>query len=158
MIEVKVMKVFFDFVSASAMVILTSKDGGRVMPIWIGVFEAQAIQSALDGESFKRPMTHDLLKNVITASGGKLDYVLIADVRDNTFYSRIYIERGGSQTDIDARPSDALCMAVKTGAKVYVADKIYDKFEPKDVFEKKLKNDFYSMFLGSINKNELKKA
>ncbi len=158
MIEVEVMKVFFDFVSASAMVILTNKDRDRVMPIWIGVFEAQAIQSALDGESFKRPMTHDLLNSVIIASGGKLDYVLVSKVIDNTFYSRIYIERGGVQTDIDARPSDALCMAVKTGAKIYVADKIFDKFEQKDEFEKKLKNDFYSMFLGSINKNELKKA
>jgi len=158
MIEVEVQRVFFDFVSASAMVILSSKDKVKVMPIWVGVFEAQAIQSALGGESFKRPMTHDLLKNIIIASGGKLDYVLISKVIDNTFYSRIFIERGGVRTDIDARPSDALCMAVKTGAKIFVADKIYDKFEPREGFEKKLKNDFYSMFLGSINKNELKKA
>ncbi|MBA3066080.1 bifunctional nuclease family protein [bacterium] len=158
MIEVEVMRVFFDFVSASAMVILVNKEGDKVMPIWIGVFEAQSIQSALDGESFKRPMTHDLLKNVIAASGGKLDYVLISKVIDNTFYSRIYIERLGAETDIDARPSDALCMAVKTGAKIFVDDRIYDKFEPRVDFEKKLKNDFYSMFLGSINKNELKKA
>ncbi|MEA2081814.1 MAG: bifunctional nuclease family protein [Elusimicrobiota bacterium] len=158
MIEVDVQRVFFDFVSASAMVILVNKDNNRVMPIWIGVFEAQAIQSALEGESFKRPMTHDLLKNIIDASGGKLDHILISKVMDNTFYSRIYIERGGVQTDIDSRPSDSLCMAVKSGAKIYVADKIYDKFEPREEFEKKLKSDFYSMFLGSMNKNELKKA
>ena len=83
------MRVFFDFVSASAMVILITKDQSRVMPIWIGIFEAQAIQSALDGESFKRPMTHDLLKNVIQASGGKVDRVLISGIMDNTFYSSI---------------------------------------------------------------------
>jgi len=156
--EVDVMRVFFDFVSASAMVILITKDQSRVMPIWIGVFEAQAIQSALDGESFKRPMTHDLLKNVIQASGGKVDHVLVSEVMDNTFYSSIYIDRAGAETEMDARPSDSLCIAVKTGAKIYVSDQIYDKFEERELFEKKLKSDFYSMFLESINKNELKKA
>ncbi|MDO9513886.1 MAG: bifunctional nuclease family protein [Elusimicrobiota bacterium] len=156
--EVEVMRVFFDFVSASAMAILITKDKSRVMPIWIGVFEAQAIQSALDGESFKRPMTHDLLKNVINASGGRVDYILISKVVDNTFYSSIYIERAGSQTEIDARPSDSICIAVKTGAKVYVADPLYDKFEERESFEKKLKSDFYSMFLESVNKDELRKA
>lgn len=156
--EVNVMRVFFDFVSASAMVILVSQDNRRVMPIWIGVFEAQAIQSALEGESFKRPMTHDLLNNVIQASGGRVERVLISEVIDNTFYSSIYIERGGAETEIDARPSDAICIAVKTGAKVYVSERIYDKFEEREVFEKKLKSDFYSMFLESINESDLKKA
>ncbi|PIV19261.1 MAG: hypothetical protein COS41_01490, partial [Elusimicrobia bacterium CG03_land_8_20_14_0_80_50_18] len=72
--------------------------------------------------------------------------------------SSIYIDRAGAETEMDARPSDSLCIAVKTGAKIYVSDQIYDKFEERELFEKKLKSDFYSMFLESINKNELKKA
>ncbi len=158
MIEVFVDRVFFDFLSASAMVILTNEKKDRVLPIWIGIFEAQAIQAALDGEDFKRPLTHDLLKNIIKSTGGKVTYILISDLRDGTFYSRIYISSRVMTTDIDARPSDAICLALKFGSKIYVAEKIYKLFEDRSEFEKKLQNDFYNLFLKNVSKEDLKKA
>ncbi|PIU19088.1 MAG: hypothetical protein COT16_00130 [Elusimicrobia bacterium CG08_land_8_20_14_0_20_44_26] len=158
MIEVDVLRVFFDFVSASAIVILVNKEQDKVLPVWIGVFEAQAIQAALDGEAFDRPLTHDLLKNIVDSTGGKVKYVLITDVINNTFYSRIYIERFGDVIDVDARPSDAICLAIKSGGKIYVSKDIYDKFEKREDFERKLKEDFYNLFLSNINKDDLKKA
>ncbi|MCD6412574.1 MAG: bifunctional nuclease family protein [Elusimicrobia bacterium] len=158
MIEVSVDRVFFDFLSASAMVILTNKEKDKVLPIWIGIFEAQAIQAALAGEDFKRPLTHDLLKNVIRASGGKVSHVLISDLREGTFFSRIYIASRVLTTDIDARPSDAICLAVKFGSKIYVAEKIYKLFEDRVDFEKKLRSDFYNLFLKNVSKEDLKKA
>lgn len=158
MIEVEVLRVFFDFVSASAMVILINKEKNKVMPIWIGIFEAQAIQSAIEADEFRRPLTHDLLKNAIIALGGEVKYILITDISDNTFYSRIYIKKGGELTDIDSRPSDAICLAMKSKSKVFVSDKIYGMFEDRKVFEKKLREDFYNLFLSNINKEDLKKA
>lgn len=158
MIEVEVLRVFFDFVSASAMVILINKEKNKVMPIWIGIFEAQAIQSAIEADEFRRPLTHELLKNVITALSAEVKHILITDIADNTFYSRIYIKKGEELVDIDSRPSDAICLAVKSKRKVFVSDKVYGMFEDRKVFEKKLREDFYNLFLSNINKEDLKKA
>ena len=158
MVEVEVLRVFFDFVSASAMVILMNREKDRVLPIWIGIFEAQAIQSAIESEEFRRPLTHELLKSVIYALNGKVKYILITDVVDNTFYSRVFLEKGGALLDIDSRPSDAICLAMKSKSKVFVSEKIYGMFEAREIFEKKLKEDFYNLFLNNINKDDLKKA
>jgi len=158
MIEVEVLRVFFDFVSASAMVILINKEKNKVMPIWIGIFEAQAIQSAIEADEFRRPLTHELLKNVIAALGAEVKRILITDIADNTFYSRIYIKKGEKFVDIDSRPSDAICLAVKSKSKIFVSDKIHGMFEDRNVFEKKLREDFYNLFLSNINKEDLKKA
>ena len=158
MIEVNILRVFFDFISASAMVIVASLDGKKVLPIWVGVFEAQAIQAAIDGEAFKRPLTHDLLYNVITASGGNVEYIMISEVNDNTFYSRIYIKIRDALIDIDSRPSDAVCVAIKIKSKIYVSKEIFAIFEERPQFERKLKDDFYNLFLKNVNKEELKKA
>ena len=158
MVEVEILRVFFDFVSASAMVILMNKEKNRVLPIWIGIFEAQAIQSAIESEDFKRPLTHELLKSVITALNGKVKYILITDVVNNTFYSRVFLEKGRAVLNIDSRPSDAICLAMKSKSKVFVSDKIYEMFDDRKIFEKKLKEDFYNLFLNNINKEDLKKA
>jgi len=158
MIEVKVLKVLFDFTTASAVVFLSDMEEKKVLPIWIGLFEAQAIQAALRGEIFSRPLTHDLLKNVIESSGGKLKYVLIHKVEHNTYFSRIFVDISGAVIDIDARPSDAICLALKSGAKICVSKEIYQKFEDILQMEEKMKKDFVSNFLKSIDKEDLKKA
>lgn len=158
MVEVEVLKVFFDFVTASAVVILKDKEFKKVLPIWIGLFEAQAIQSALNKEVLPRPFTHDLLKNVIESSGGSIKYVHIHKIDNNTYYSRIFIDRGGDITDIDARPSDAICLALKFGSPIYVSEEIYKLFEEVEEFEEKMKKNFTSSFLQSLKKDDLKKA
>ncbi|MCD6422636.1 MAG: bifunctional nuclease family protein [Elusimicrobia bacterium] len=158
MIEVKVLKVLFDFTTASAVVFLSDMEEKKTLPIWIGLFEAQAIQAALRGEVFSRPLTHDLLKNVIESSGGKLKHILIHKLEHNTYFSRIFVDRGGAIIDIDARPSDAICLALKSSAKIYVSREIYEKFEDILKMEEKMKQDFVSSFLKSIDKDDLKKA
>lgn len=105
-------------------VILT--DGARKLPILIGPFEAQAIYLPLKGSTADRPMTHDLAKVIIDRLGGQLKAVIIDDLWNDTFYSRLLIQAGKNEVEIDARPSDAIALAVRFGCPVLVADSVLD--------------------------------
>ncbi|REL38370.1 hypothetical protein DYD21_06300 [Rhodohalobacter sp. SW132] len=107
--------------------ILTEKSGGRRLPIIIGTFEAQAI--ALELESIKppRPMTHDLVKNIIMSFDTAIDYVLINELSEGTFFAKLVFNRGDEKIEIDARPSDAIAVAIRFGASIFVHTSVLDE-------------------------------
>lgn len=115
-----------DRTTNSPVVILQEKDGSRVLPIWIGHGEASAIAMELAGVKFSRPLTHDLLKQVIIGLGGDLRKVLITSVRDNTYYAELHIYREEDVVQVDARPSDSIAVALRLKAPIYTSAELLD--------------------------------
>ncbi len=105
-------------------VILRESEGERILPIWIGPGEAQAIRRMLAGESFPRPLTHDLVVLVVEGMRAKVARVVIADLRENTFFASIFIERESEVLSLDARPSDSIAVALRARAPIYVNEKL----------------------------------
>jgi uncharacterized protein len=103
------------------------------IPIWIGLVEASAIATQLEGIQLSRPMTHDLLKSVLQALGGNLKRIVVCDLRENTFYALLYLERDGRLLEVDARPSDALALALRTGSEIFVARKVIERSQVLDM-------------------------
>jgi hypothetical protein len=123
MIEMQVGGLGFDPRNLSPLVLLRDAEELNFLPIWIGVFEAAAIAMELQGVQPPRPMTHDLLKNVIDNLGGKIQRIVINDIKDGTFYALIEVEnKEGKMLDLDARPSDAIALAVRSHSPVFVSE------------------------------------
>ncbi len=108
------------------MVILKERYGSRHLPIVVGPFEGKAISMALSGETFSRPLTHDLLYNVIETLGARIEKVVINDLVDGTFYARLILNREGEVYSIDARPSDAMALALKAKAPIFASSTVMD--------------------------------
>ena len=125
MIEVKVWNLAVDEKHQFPVVILQSLDESKRLPIWIGSPEASAIALEMGGKKFQRPLTHDLLVSILNGLGAKVRRVEITDLRENTFYAKIYVEANGELLAIDARPSDSLVVALKTKARIYVAPHLF---------------------------------
>ncbi len=126
MIEVAIDSIRVSLVSPQRVVLLRELRGNRLLPIWIGPHEAEAIQYALHEVEVARPMTHDLLKNVFHALGARVLRVEVVKLQDNVFYGNIVAEVGGRVVNIDARPSDALALAVRTHVPILVAKEVMD--------------------------------
>lgn len=127
MIELNVYSMLYSLLSRHRVVLLKESEGERYLPIWIGMFESEAIAMRLQGTAVPRPLTHDLLVNVVTEMGGVIQYVVINDLNDSTFYARLAIERGGELQLVDSRPSDAIALAVRTSVPIYVEESVMDK-------------------------------
>jgi len=127
LIELAIDSVQVSLISNQRVVLLREQDADRYLPIWIGPFEAEAIALELGGASIARPQTHDLLRNVIQELGGRVSYILINDLSSNTFYARIVMEINGEITDIDSRPSDAIALAVRFKAPVFVSEEVMER-------------------------------
>jgi len=115
-----------DPVTKTPIVILKDVDNKLNLPIWIGLVEATAMATELEGIKMARPMTHDLLKNVIVETGGEVECIEVTDLRDNTYYALIYLNLGGRRIVIDSRPSDAISLALRTKSPIYVAKKVLE--------------------------------
>ena len=116
-----------DPVSNSPIVVLKDEDEKFFLPIWVGIFEANAIALQLENVSTPRPMTHDLLKNMIGELEGRVTRIVINDLRDSTFFAQIRILTGGKTLEVDARPSDAIALALRTEAPIFVAQAVLDQ-------------------------------
>jgi bifunctional DNase/RNase len=125
--EVNIASMAIDPTSNTPIIILKSVKGDQAVPIWIGLLEATSIASALRDIKFDRPMTHDLFKNFIDNLEMAVSKVEVCDLKDNTFYARIYFVSKNNSFDMDARPSDAIAIALRFGAPIYVDDKIFEK-------------------------------
>ncbi len=125
-------------------ILLKEIDGNRRLPIIIGHFEAQAIALEMEGIKPPRPMTHDLLKNIIDNLGGTVIEIFINELRENTFHAKIIIDVSGLTNEIDARPSDAMALAVRTDAPIYVAESVMEaaSFIPSDEPEQEVSDSF----------------
>jgi len=116
--------VSFDMVGKQPIVLLKTVDGNKFLPIWIGHPEAAAILMKLQGASTPRPMTHDLLSEVLEQMDAKCERVSVTELRDNTFYAQIVLRANGDEHEIDSRPSDAIALAVRVNAPIFAADEV----------------------------------
>ncbi len=130
--RMKVAGLTIDPFTHSPIMILKDDDTGDTLPIWIGPLEATAIASELESIQFSRPMTHDLFRNVLTALGVKLTAIEICDLQDNTFYALLHLEAGGKELIIDSRPSDAIALALRLKAPIFVAEEVLEKSSQSD--------------------------
>jgi len=126
-VEVRVAHLGLDRKSNSPVVILQEKGGERVLPIWIGPSEAHAIAMELAGMKFQRPLTHDLLKQVIVGLGGQLRRVVITTVRDNTYFAELHIHRADDVIHVDARPSDSIAVALRLQAPIFTSPELLER-------------------------------
>jgi bifunctional DNase/RNase len=126
-IKMNIRGLMIDPVSNMPIIILKDPDGDAVLPIWVGIFEANAIAMQLEKIASPRPMTHDLLRNVIEGLDVSIDRVEITDLKDNTFFALIHLNRGGETLTIDARPSDAMALALRADAPIFVGQAVLDK-------------------------------
>ena len=120
MIEMKVMGIALDTRTGSPIVVLHDIDNRKALPIWIGSAEASAIIRKIENISVSRPMTHDLIIQIVEQLGGKIDRIEINDVEKETYYANIYLVKGDEELVIDARPSDAIAIAIRVDAPIYV--------------------------------------
>jgi bifunctional DNase/RNase len=127
MIRVTVDSIRVSLLTQHRVVVLRETESRRYLPIWIGPFEADAIALALQGHEPQRPMTHDLLKSVFGELGAAITYILVNDIHDSTFYARIVVEQGSRTIEIDARPSDAIALAVRSDVPIYVEQHVLDR-------------------------------
>lgn len=123
-IEMKVKNLAFDLSKSGAMVFLEEMKGKRILPIWIGIFEANAIALELRKISTARPMTHDLILNIIKGFEGEVIKIVVTELRDNTFYATIHINTKDGEVEIDSRPSDAIAVALRVGSSIYVVEEV----------------------------------
>jgi bifunctional DNase/RNase len=124
MVEVKIAGIQVNLMSQQRVVLLKEVNADRYLPIWVGPCEAEAINIKLQQVEFARPLTHDLLKNVIEALGGQVERIVVTALREDTFYARIFIAVGDGEVEIDSRPSDAMALAVRVPVPLYVADEV----------------------------------
>ena len=122
-----------DPLTNSPIVILKEIDGERTLPIWIGLLEATAIASELEGIKFSRPMTHDLLKSIIDRIDAEVNKVEVCELKNNTYYALIHLTHEGKEISIDARPSDALALSLRMNAPIFVAEEVISKSKQIDL-------------------------
>ena len=124
MVHTRIASVLMDPNSGLPVVVLIETGGPRALPIVIGVVEAEAIALALQNVKLPRPRTHDLLKNMMSDLGGRLERVVVSDLQDSTFFATLHIRRGRNVVTVDSRPSDAIALAARTGAQIYVEEEV----------------------------------
>jgi bifunctional DNase/RNase len=132
-VRMKVFGLTIDPLTNSPIMILKDMEGDKTVPIWIGLLEATAIASELENIKFSRPMTHDLMKNLMDHLGVKLAKVEICDLRDNTFFALMYMILQGKEFSVDARPSDAIALALRAEAPIYVEEQVILKSKDVDL-------------------------
>ena len=142
MIPVKVKEVVLDQ-THNPLLLLVDLDEENVLPVGIGFWEAQAIVLKLQGNLVPRPMTHDLMSSLCDTLGASLNKIVINDIQDNTFYAELYLDRNGNEIIVDARPSDAVALALTIGSPIYITDKVAAyTMSVDDLVEEKGLDDF----------------
>lgn len=164
MIQVEIESVRMSLLSQHRLVVLKDIADERFLPIWIGPFEADAITVELQGIQVARPLTHDLLRSIISAVDLQVDYVVVNDLRNETFYATIMMDLNGKTLEIDARPSDAIALAVRVSAPVFVAESVMDEASvtPQEgidmaelTTEEEARLSVFSEFLDTLDLDEL---
>src|SRR5262245_32491458 len=129
-IQMTVKGLMIDPITNMPIIILRDVEGSRVLPIWVGVFEANAIALQIENVQTPRPMTHDLLKNVLQDLEAQVERVVVCELRENTFYAAIHLSTHGQSIVIDARPSDAIALALRTRSPIFVEEEVIQNAKP----------------------------
>jgi hypothetical protein len=156
-IEMTIKGLMVDPITNTPIVILRDKDGQKVLPIWVGIFEANAIALQIENISTPRPMTHDLLRNIIHDLNASVQKIVVCDLQENTFYALIYLGLNGDTVAIDARPSDAIALALRTKAPIFVEDTVIDHAKTVDFTTEKADADRLHKWLESLDPDDLGK-
>lgn len=155
LIEMFIKGLMIDPVTNMPIVILRDEDGQRTLPIWVGPVEANAIALQIENVAPPRPMTHDLLRNLLTDLGGRLVRVIISDLHDGTFYAYLEIAREDGPLFVDARPSDALALSIRTKAPVFVDTAVLDRARSVDASSDQADRERLQRWLESLDPDDL---
>ncbi len=156
-IEMTIKGLMVDPITNMPIIILRDQEGQRVLPIWVGIFEANAIALQMENIATPRPMTHDLLRNIIQDLSGTVRKVVVSDLKDNTFYALIYVETPVETIAIDARPSDAIALALRAQAPIFVEESVIDNAKTVDFASDKADSERLQKWLESLDPEELGK-
>ena len=154
-VEMKIRGLTMDPVTQMPIVVLKDVNGNTVLPIWVGIFEANAIALEIEKVSTPRPMTHDLLKTVLLGLEAAVKKVVVSDLKDDTFYALIWLERGGEMISIDSRPSDALALALRLDCPIYVEDTVLKTSKLTNTVNEKVQSDELRKWLEGLNDEDL---
>jgi len=155
LIEMTIKGLMLDPITNLPIVILRDVDGQRMLPIWVGTVEANAIALQIENVAPPRPLTHDLLRTVLKELGATLTRVVIEDLQDNTFYAYLHLERAGEPVVIDVRPSDALALALRCSAPVFVHPRVLDRATTMDVSVEQANQERLQRWLESLDPEDL---
>ena len=156
-VEMSIKGLMVDPITNMPIVILHDAEGQRVLPIWMGVFEANAIALQIENVSTPRPMTHDLLRNVIHDLQADVHKVVVSDLKDNTFYAVIHLVAQGQPVAIDARPSDAIALALRVRAPIFAEDTVIDRAKSMNITPDKADSERLQKWLESLDPEDLGK-
>jgi uncharacterized protein len=157
LIEMTIKGLTVDPVTNMPIVILRDEDDKRILPIWVGVFEANAIAIQIENVHTPRPMTHDLLRNVISDLQATVERVVISDVKDNTFFAYIHLDTPGGKVAVDARPSDAIALALRARVAILVEEHVIDSAKTIDASTAKVDGERLHQWLESLDPDDLGK-
>jgi hypothetical protein len=157
MIEMVIYGVSFDLVGKQPIVLLKTADGNKFLPIWIGHPEAAAILMKLQGASTPRPMTHDLVTDMLEQLDAQVTRITVTELKENTFYASITVSQNGSEIEIDSRPSDAIALAVRAEAPIFANERVIEEsaieFEGEEVNEEEIVDEFRK-FLDDVSPDQ----
>jgi uncharacterized protein len=155
--EMVIYGVSFDLVGKQPIVLLKTSEGNKFLPIWIGHPEAAAILMKLQGASTPRPMTHDLVTDMLGQLDAQVVRITVTELRESTFYAQITVAQDGTEIEVDSRPSDAIALAIRADAPIYVADRVIEEsaieFEGEEVNEEEIVTEF-KKFLDNVSPEE----
>ncbi len=154
-VEMKIRGLLVDPVTNTPIVILKDSESEAVLPIWVGVYEANAIALEIEKVSTPRPMTHDLIKNVLTGLETQVHKVVVTELRDDTFYAVIWMEREGRVVSVDSRPSDALALALRVDCPIFVEEEVLKNTKLAANLNDKVSSEELRKWLEGLNDEDL---
>ena len=150
-VEMKIRGLMMDPVTNMPIVILKDANGGQILPIWVGIYEANAIALEIEKVATPRPMTHDLIKNVLTGLEAGVRKVVVNELRDDTFFAVIWVEKNGAMISIDSRPSDALALALRLDCPIFVDEQVLRTSKSTATVSDKVSNEELRRWLEGLN-------
>ena len=156
-IEMTIKGLMIDPITNMPIIILRDQDGQRLLPIWVGVFEANAIALQIENVQTPRPMTHDLLKNVIEDLAAQVERIVVTELKENTFYALIHLRADGQAVIVDARPSDAIALALRTRSPIYVEETVIQAPGALETNKQSMDVDRLQKWLENLSDEELGK-
>jgi bifunctional DNase/RNase len=156
-IEMSIKGLMVDPITNMPIIVLREVDGQRVLPIWVGVFEANAIALQVENVQTPRPMTHDLLRSVIVELGGQLERIVVCELKENTFYAALHVQSADGAHRIDARPSDAIALALRTGSRIFVEDGVIQSARSVEMSQENVDIGRLQKWLESLSDDDLGK-
>jgi bifunctional DNase/RNase len=154
-VEMKIRGLMMDPMTNMPIVVLKDTDGETVLPIWVGIYEANAIALEIEKVTTPRPMTHDLIKNLLTGLDARVHKVVVTELRDDTFFAVIWMERDGRIISVDSRPSDALALALRLDCPIYVDDEVLKSSKLAAAVSDRVTNEELRKWLENLNDEDL---